>query len=206
MPKFKIKGLTKIPPMRVKYKDIFDMKAFYEALHEWLLENGWQDLEERGAIIKDHWESYYNEKVDRSGAKEIWIRWRTFKRPPDTEGINYYLDFDFHNVALVPTEIVKDGQKIKANKGELDLFIKAAIEEEYKGKFGKNKFLKYFQDIFSSRVYKKIFEQRKKELYQEAYTVQAFIKQWFKMKRYLPYEEGKVFQQSKAWPSHIKDK
>ena len=50
----------------------------------------------------------------------------------------------------------------------------------------------------------KQLEERKKELYREAYVLQTFIKQWFKLKRYLPYEETKSFFPSAAYPSHIK--
>jgi len=48
-------------------------------------------------------------------------------------------------------------------------------------------------------------EQRKKELYQEVYQLQNFLKQWFKLKRYLPYEETKNYSPSYAWPSHLRE-
>jgi len=45
---------------------------------------------------------------------------------------------------------------------------------------------------------------KKKALYRETYELHNFLKQWFKLKRYLPYEEHKNFYPSYAWPSHIK--
>ena len=61
MPKKKTASLVSLfpdfSPMRIKYKDIFGMKPFYEALHEWLMEYGWKDNEETYQN-GDHWESY----------------------------------------------------------------------------------------------------------------------------------------------------
>lgn len=206
MPKFKFPLDFSVPNMRIKYKDIFDMKEFYETLHEWLLEYGWRDWEEKDTKFKDHWESFYYEKMDRSGAKEIWIRWRVFKNAEGTKAFRYFLDLDFHNVGLMPTEIIRGGKKIKVDKGELDLYLKPALQTVYKQEFTKQGgFLNKILDLFTKRIYRRETEVRKKELYQEAYTLQNFIKQWFKLKRYLPYEETKEFSPSKAWPSHIKE-
>ena len=102
-------------PMRVKYKDIFDMKAFYEALHEWLQEYGWKDYEDQVGA-GDHWESFYGERIGQGGAREIWIRWRVHKKAPESDHLTYYLDIDFHCIALMSTEVVVKGRKIKTNK------------------------------------------------------------------------------------------
>ena len=103
------------------------------------------------------------------------------------------------------TEVVVKGRKIKTNKGEVEMGIRAFIEKNYESKFDENKFLSQVKEIFTNRIYKKNLEQRKKELYQEVYAFNNFIKQWFKLKRYLPYEEIKGFFPSQAWPSHLKE-
>ena len=187
-------------PMRVKYKDVFEMKAFYESLHEWCLQYGWMDLEED----KDHFETFYGEKIDKNGAKELWIQWRVYK---DAEGapLRYYLDFHYHVLGLTPTEVVKEGIKLKAHKGEMELTMNGYVERKYQKDFKKNTFLNEILGLFNKRIYRKEFEQRKKELYQEMYVLQNFIKQWFKLKRYLPYEEARTMFSSYAWPSHLKE-
>jgi|SRR3989344_1802443 len=197
----KILIFPEFTPLRVKYKDVFDLKAFYETLKEWLLENGWSDESDH----LEHWETFYGEKIDQSGAKELWINWRAFKKPEGASHLNYHLDIDFKVIGMANVEIVHDGQKIKTNKGELELKINGAIEEVYKNEFEDNSFLKQVKDLFAKRVYKKEVEQRKKEFYQELYVLQNFIKQWFKLKRYLPYQEVKSFYPSDAFPSHLKE-
>jgi hypothetical protein len=188
-------------PLRVKYKDVFDLKAFYESVHEWLGQNGWEDMEEK----LDHFETFYGERIGREGMKEIWIQWRTKKEADNGPNFTYYLNFDYHVLGMTSLEVVKEGMKMKVNKGELDLNIDARIEEKYSKALESNPLLKYFFILFKQRVYRKELEQRKKELYQEAYVLQNFIKQWFKLKRYMPYEESKSFFPSQAWPSHLKE-
>ncbi len=190
-------------PMRMKYKDIFDMKAFYDSLKEWMWDHGWKSDE--SDLNKEQWESYYFEKVDQGGAKELWIRWRLAKQAPDAPMLKYYLDLDFHCLGLKGTEVVKDGMKVKAHKGECELHIRAFIEPLYFKQFKEHSLLKNVIGIFNKRIYRKTIESRKKALYQECYILNNFIKQWFKLKRYLPYEETRNFYPSQAWPSHLKE-
>jgi hypothetical protein len=186
--------------VRVKYKDVFDMKAFYTDLHDYLLELEWKSHD--GA--KETWETYYGERIDQSGAREIWIWWRLSKKAPGAK-ITYYLDFDWHCIAIQKAEIIKDGKKLKINKGEMELILRAHLGLDFMKGLRANPVLKYFADLIKQRVYHSEIEQRKKEIYQELYSLQNWIKQWFKLKRYLPYEEEKSFYPSVAFPSHQKD-
>lgn len=190
-----------VSPFRIKYKDIFSLVQFYKDFREYLNEHEWKDKEDG----VDYWETYYYERIDRNGAKELWIRWRPYKKAPQSTQIGYYLDLDWHCIAVTDTEIVKDGRKMKVNKGELEIYFKAYLDQEYMEGFTSNSALKPFKKIFKQRIFHKQLEQRKKELYQEVYAMQNWMKQWFKLKRYLPYEEYETFWPSKAWPSHLKE-
>lgn len=197
-----------IQGIKVKYKDIFDLKAFYEALHEWLLEYGWKGYQWKGDELKDdldHWETYYGERKDQGGALEIWFQWRMMRPAEHAAFLTYFLDMDFHCLGIKPTQIVREGVKWEVHKGEIEITIKPMIHKKYEEEFSRNWLLKDFQQLFTKRIYRKELEERKKELYQEAYALQNFLKQWFKLKRYLPYEETKNFAPSYAWPSHMKE-
>ena len=91
------------------------------------------------------------------------------------------------------------------HKGEIELTVGAYIEENYKEGFDKNPLLGMVKNLFAKRIYKSIMNQRKKELYQETYAMFNWVKQWFKLKRYLPYEETKSFFPPTAYPSHLKE-
>ena len=195
--------------IKVKYKDVFDLKAFYEALHDWLQEYGWTGMKlEGGSSVKkdlDRWETYYGERKDQGGATEIWFQWRMMREVEHAAFLVYYLDMDFHCIGVKPTQIVREGVKWEVNKGEIEITIKPSIHKKYEDEFSRNWFLKEFQGMFTKRIYRRELQEREKELYQEAYALQNFIKQWFKLKRYLPYEETKNFAPSYAWPSHVKE-
>ena len=204
MPKKKLKHTYSIfpvfKPVRVKYKDVFDFKGFYEDLHEWLEEHGWKDVEEDS----DHYETYYGERIGQSGAKEIWIQWRPYRAAEDGK-FTFYLDFDYHIIGLTKMEIVKEGRKISLNKGEVDLYIRPYNELNFLKEMEAHPVLKHLVTLFKKRIYRRVIKQREKELYQETYELQNWIKQWFKLKRHLPYEESKTFFPSQAWPSHLKE-
>jgi len=187
MPKFKIpkEEEVKLPELRVKFKDIFDLKEFYTALREYLNDNDWKDIEDRD----EHWESQYGEHVRQGGVKEMWIWWRLHKVPKNQSYITYYLDFDWHNLGIQETEIIREGLKLKVHKGEVEIYIKPYMQLNFVGEFNKHAILKHFTKLFKSRIYHSQYEKKKKELYQETYALQNFMKQWFKFKRYLPYEE-----------------
>ncbi len=204
MPAVESKGYKRIQVARyrVKYKDIFNMTQYYKDLHFWLAEYGWTDLEDNS----EHYETFYLEKVDSGGAKEILIRWRPYKIPQKNSYYRYWLDFDFHCVGLKGTEVVREGKKLKVHKGEVELYVTAFMDLDYKGEWSHHPILRFFNKIFPERIFRKdLFVDHKKELYREAYALQNWIKQWFKLQRYLPYEESKSFHPSRAWPSHMKE-
>jgi hypothetical protein len=205
MPRKKIDGLVRIfpeySPIKISYKDVFSTRQFYKSIHEWLLNNQWQDTEGSGNQI----ESYYGQRTGRDGANETWIWWRTAKMASDNNWVKYYLDVDIHLIGIKDTEIVKDGKKHAVQKGKCEVVIRAYIEKLYKKEFKKNWFLRQMSSLWERRIYHESLDKKKKILYQESYALAHFVKQWFKLKRYLPYEEVRSFYPSKAYPSHIKE-
>ncbi|MDP3990241.1 MAG: hypothetical protein Q8Q01_03475 [archaeon] len=185
--------------LRIKYKDVFSIDELYIAMMEWLREYGWKDYYEDSDEL---WETFYSEKVGSGGAKNITIWWRLQRKPNNAEQIHYYLDVDFMSFAVVPTEVIKDGHKISTFKGELEITINGFVDKKYLDTLDKNSLLKTMKEFFVRDVYDP--GPFVKELYQELYAFQNFIKQWFKMKRYLPYQETKGFFPSHSWPTHQK--
>jgi hypothetical protein len=192
---------------KIKFKDIFDLKEFYKALHLWLDEYGWHghSLSKNGDLRadSDHFEIYYREKISDGGVREMDILWRMFRNSPSSNWLRQHLNFKFKVLGMTSTDVIRDGEKFKVNKGEVEISVSAWIEKTYVPQFEKYPILKPFLQIFDKRVYE--IQEKEKELYQEIYVLLNFIKQWFKLKRYLPYEETKSFYPSKAWPSHHRE-
>lgn len=204
MPIKKIENFVEAAKFRIKFKDIFDLGEFYGILKDWLLEYGWSSVDTDGNIEgnEEYFETLYLEKEGAQGEKEhIWW-WRLQKIPTDNSYYKFHLDINFHNIAIVKTEVVRDGKKIKANKGEIEMNIAALLEFDYKGEWSSHPFLKFFNELFPKRIFRQeIYAMHKLELYREAYVLQAFIKKWFKLKRFLPFEETPMFHPSKAYPA-----
>ncbi|MBT4445649.1 hypothetical protein HOA92_03230 [archaeon] len=207
VPKDRLVSVLPNGSAKIKFKDIFNLKAFYNALHLWLDEYGWHahSIKRDGSLRPDgdHYEIYYREKIGEGGVKEMDILWRMYRSAPNSKWLRQHLDLKFKVLGTTSTEVIRDGQKFKANKGEVEITVGAWIEKTYVPAFEKHPILKHFLQIFDSRIYE--IQEKEKELYQETYVLLNFIKQWFKLKRYLPYEETKSFYPGEAWPSHHRE-
>ena len=191
-----------ITEFRVKYKDFFDLKKFYEDLHDWLKEHDFTDVQDK----MDHYEVLFLEKIDTASYKEQWIRWRPQKVPLGSSYYRFWIDFDYHNVGIGKADIVKQGKKFKVNKGEIELSVKVWMELDYKEMFVDHPILKFFHKLFTERIFRRdLFEDHKKEIYRESREMENWIKHWFKMKRHLPYEESGLFFEGHSWPTHKKE-
>ncbi len=193
---------------RIKFKDIFNIKEFYMALHEWLMEYEWSSVDSEGNVEEgaDLWETNYIERIFPGGSKEMYWWWRMQKIPEGNSYYKYHLDINFHPLGISDTEVMRDGKKFKVNKGEVELKVYAYIEFDYKGEWSNHIFLRYFNKIFPNRIFRKdLYSDHKLELYREAYTFQAYVKKWFKLKSFLPYEEITPFYPSRAYPKWKKE-
>ena len=188
---------------RIKWKDIFNVKEFYKAIHEWMLEYNWTDMEDGW----DHYETLYFERMGVWNDKELWVRWRPQKTPSSNSYYKYHLDLDFHYLYLRPAEVMHGGKKLKKDiyKGEVEVWITALIELDHQGQWSNHPFLRFFNKLFPERIFRSdIYDEHRRELYREAYILQNFIKHWFKLKRFLPYEEIEQFFPSEAYPTYLR--
>ena len=203
MPIKKLQNSIQAAGFRVKYKDIFSLKQFYIAIREWLKEYGWSSVDSDGDIEEgeEWWETNYIERIEQDGSKEMYWWWRIQKLPITNSYYKYHMDINFHPLGISNTEVMRDGKKFKVNKGEVEVNVFAYIEFDYKGEWSNHSFLKFFNKMFPERIFRKeLYEDHKLELYREAYTLQAYMKKWFKLKSFLPYEEITPFYPSHAFP------
>lgn len=208
MPVQKITNAIQAAHFTIKFRDIFSLKGLYVALHEWFLEYEWSSADSKGDVPdgKDYWETLYLEKEGQKGDKEMWWWWRLQKLPTGNSYYKYHIDMDFHIVYMLPTEVVRDGKKFKANKGEVEIKLWAYLEFDYQNQWSKHPILKMFNLSFPKRIYKnEIYESHKLELYRESYILQNYIKKWFKLKTFLPYEEITPFHPPETYPEWKKE-
>lgn len=185
--------IAEIPQFRVKYNDVFSLRNLYLMLHQTLLEENWKGAE--GDSSHEDIETFYSENVYQKGihrgGKELWFWWRAkkfFEGKYSGYLINK-LDIDAHVVYLQSVEVVHQGKKLNAHKGEIELFFRARIESDYRNEWGKHWFLKHMKPIYEKRVLHTEIEKREKELWRDAYRIQAKVKQYLQLRNFIPVPE-----------------
>lgn len=182
---------------RFKYKDVFHLKNFYVALHEWFKVNEWTDPEG-----KDHFEDFYLEKVEPGDFREIHIWWRPEK--PVAPGNTFYkfkMAVNFKCLYLKSTEIMYKGKKLKVDKGELEMKIWSNLELVGYEKWKDHPILKHFWDIYIKRIHWTDILKQKVVLYRETFEMQNWMKGFLQLKQFLPILYGEQFHTSQAYPS-----
>ncbi len=173
----------------VRYEDVFDLKEFYIFVRDWLVAEGFADNKK-----DEYMEKLYFERISPQGFKEVWVWWRTEKQPHGSKFFKYKLDVDFQVLGMVDVEIIHKGVKIKAQKGEVGVYIKADIElnpEFMKFEFPVP-FYKGFTDLFRRRIYRKEIEEHKRSFREDVYRLQDAIKRYLELRGFLP--ESELFQ------------
>src|SRR3989338_303411 len=182
---------------RIKHKDIFNMKELYTFMHEWVKEHQWLDIQDD--TEGDAHESFYFDKTDLYGNKEMWIWWRMWQfpdgEPVDTTNSFYKwrLDIDIHVLHLKETEIMHKGKKVKTDSGEVEIKIWAWIELDYNGDWSKHPILRFLIHVFHLRIYHHELDKHKHELYRLAYNYQNYIKKFLRLRTWLPQYEKDEF-------------
>jgi len=131
---------------KIKYGGIFNFADFYNFCYDWLTQETGLDVAE----------TKYAEKLS-GDSKNIDVEWKGFKKL--TDYFKFEVAVKFKIVALTPVEIVKDGKKIKTNKGGVEVSIKGILVRDYAGKFETTAFKKFLRSIYEKWVITSRIEQ-----------------------------------------------
>ena len=186
-----------VPPkgkLTIKYKDVFHLEDLYKSMHWWLGEKRW--------IPEDGHEILYVEKVSPDGASEHIIRWEFSKDAQDSpKYFRYKLKVEFHTLAIKPQEVVVDGKKLPAVKGEVEITITPSLVLDEDKMWQKSPVWATWQTYFNKRHYKNKLEALRLELYNEMYEFQGSIKKFLQLKQFLPTADQEPFHPGRAFPT-----
>jgi len=170
-----------IPGIWLVYKGIFNFEHVYELVHDFLIENGFVDIDfPQSGGKPDMFEHRYLEKG--YPVTGYWIDWHTQKLIEGNTYYRYILDIRFQGIAVTKVEVMEQGNKVGRWKGELDIFIDAKVETDYKGEWARHWFLKHFKNSYDKRIMKQEFkEMHEDSLYRYMYRIQAILKRYFKL-------------------------
>ncbi len=170
-----------MPKITVTYKGIFNFEALYELVHDFLLENGFVDYdfpEAQGDV--DMFEKRYLEKG--APLTGYWIDWKVKKIPEENPYFRYVIDLQFQGVAISKADVVEQGKKVTREKGEVNIFIYAKIETDYKKEWENHWFLKHLINYYNSKIFFEEFnDMHETTLYRSVYRLQSVVKRYLKM-------------------------
>ncbi|MBI4151238.1 hypothetical protein HY492_03870 [Candidatus Woesearchaeota archaeon] len=173
----------------VLYKDVYSWGTLYKLMHEWLLENRYcsPNDEEFREILYEH--------IERSWGSEVFTRWRLSKTDLKSfKGLyRYDLDVDVHILGQKEVEVVTNGKKMKADKGEVEVAIKGYLIEDPDGKVKKHWLGQHFSDFIFKVFLKKVRRNHEIALYFDAQRFQEAVKNYLKLDTYLPEKEAQEF-------------
>jgi hypothetical protein len=187
--------VVEIPEFRVKYNDVFSLRNLYLMMRTTLLEEGWKgaDGEEDGSDFEVFYSENMYQKGAHRGGKEMWVYWRLSKGFGPAGRPNLYfrehLEIDMHMVYMADIEIVHQGKKMTAQKGEIEIFFRPYIMADVGGKWEDHKLLKHFKHIYEERIMRVEIEKKEKDLWREAYRIQAKVKQFLELRMHGPVPE-----------------
>ncbi len=181
--KIGISGPDPYSTLGIKYEDVFDLKELYKAIRDWLISNEYETVKS-----SENMEKFYLEKLNPNGAKEMWVWWRSSRKPHNSKFFKYHMNVDFHVLGLKDVEIMHQGQKIKANKGEVEVIINCVLETEAEFEIKKTIFAP-IANLFKKRIYKKEIDAHKVDLKGDLVKLQGFVKEFLELKSFLPKSE-----------------
>jgi|WetSurMetagenome_2_1015567.scaffolds.fasta_scaffold194806_2 hypothetical protein len=136
---------------KTKYDGILNFADFYKFCYDWL-------KDETGLLIT---EKKYKEKLS-GDSKNIDIEWEGSKEV--TDYFKFLIEVSFKVLNLTNIEITQGGNKIKTNKGSVEISIKGTVVKDYKGKFEKSAIQKVLRGFYEKAVIASRVDQMQEKL------------------------------------------
>ena len=164
------KSIDFLKEERIQFEGIFDLKELYKHAHDWL---AWRKF--------DIAENKYKEKIKPTG-KEIEAEWEI------TRDIDEYSQFKikvkWQAFAITDIEVQREGGKVKMNKGEVNIYVSAALVLDRQDKWEETPFVKFMQSFFEKYLYKGTIDRLKAEVWKIGWEFFNELKAFLHLYRY----------------------
>jgi len=138
------------------YKEVFKHTGYwkyaelYDMVFEWFKNRDW--------ILK---EEMYNEKIQANG-KEVIIRWVAIKEI--TDYFMFEIVLEWHILGMKDAEVEIDGEKVKTNKGEVEIVFKSTIIKDYERRWETLPLWKFMRALYEKHVIKATVDEFEEKL------------------------------------------
>jgi hypothetical protein len=148
---------------KIKQKGIYDYKAFYEFVYDYLSEEEY-----------DVHESLYHDTV-KGDAKDLNIKWSA------TKIISDYFQFEITlNWIILGQKKIKlnrDGREVSMDSGTLEINFEATLIKDHENKWNSG-FLKVLRDIYDEYIIRSRIDDYEVQLFEEMNEIIATIKSY----------------------------
>ena len=169
--------------LTIIFKGVFHYKYLYMSAYDWICENGWVSYTGDNKV-----ERLYAEEHLPGPIRKIWIWWR-MQKDAGNSYYRYFMNVNWLGFGVSNVEIVKDGKKIKCQKGEINVIIKPWIELDWKDGWKNHPILKNFNDLYQKRIIKEDIYKRQNGLLEEAYRFHGMLKKTLELYHFVDDRE-----------------
>ncbi len=138
----------------VKHVGFFHYKDVYAFCYNWLKDHNYGTSEDE-----------YTEKLSSRG-KEIIIRWKAEKKISDY--FKNIIEVSWHILGMEDAEVMRNGKKDKANKGEVKITITGILERDYEDNWGKTAFNKFIRGVYDKYIIRSTMDQYEDKVIDES--------------------------------------
>jgi len=139
---------------KLKKKGYWDYRELYNFCFEWLKEEGYRVKEKE-----------YVEKLSGAG-KEIILKWEASRRI--TDYFNNIIEVKWHILGMSDAEVEEDGKKVKMNKGEVAIVVRASLERDYENRWEDRPLWKFLRSVYEKYIIRVTMEEYEDSLEEKA--------------------------------------
>lgn len=129
---------------KVVHEGLFSFKDIYKFTYDWLASYEYVIIEKK-----------YSEKIKAEG-KEVEAEWHCFRKISDYFRYKIKMTIKVKNMNTVET--VRNGVKVKRDKGEIEIKFASYLEKDYENKWESNPITKFFRGIYDKYLIKNTIE------------------------------------------------
>ena len=169
--------------------EILDARRVYKDLRYWLIQEGYAT-----PAAGDFPETYFWQEETMKQGKTYWIWWRPYKKvgvfsSGMAKFIRRVMKINIHGLKLKETEIMHQGKKVKVMKGTFEIYVHAMLHFEMGDWEHGSAFKQSLFEIFWKRIYTKKIATYKKDVLNDSYKIQAYLKRIFNMDTWTAEQE-----------------
>ena len=146
---------------KIKQKGIYDYKAFYEFVYDYLSEEEY-----------DVHESLYHDTA-KGDAKDLNIKWSAIKTISDY--FQFEITLNWIILQQKKVNLKKDGQEISMDSGTLEINFEATLIKDHENKWNSG-FLKVLRDIYDEYIIRSRIDDYEIKIWEEINEIIAQAK------------------------------